>query len=807
MVHPRMRSVVNSLILFRWTGRSAVMAIGFAASMLLVANALPSFTPTDIAGGNYYALPDFVTDNGIVVGQRINDAGQDWRAFVWTKNTGRLDLWLGAADPTFDFSYVAQVSKTGTIAGYSSMPDYTYRGFVWTPTAGLVLLTLGDPYSYAAAVNASDWVIGQSHNGANRNHAFVWDPATGIHDLGTLGGGESSAAAINDAGMVVGSSRTPDNLPHAFVWTAQSGLINIDTLNSTYSYAFLVNDAGMVAGYRRTGAGENHAFVWTSGDGMVDVGTLGGPHSFPNQLTNSGWLTGQSYTSDGFYRGFAWNKTRGIIDLNLAGRDSGVTRINENGTATGYSYVTSDSYHGFVWTPTGGILDVTPTAERGYPSLLNENDVVAGYTYSLATGALPAFAWTPTTGTVSLTLGGFVSSSPVQLSQTDVVIGQLYNASDSHAFRWTPSTGMIDLGTFGGPSSYVLDLNDAGDVLVGYAGHAGSGATAFVWTLTDGMTDLGTLTGGTFSVASAVNNFNLIVGQSTTSGDVETHAVVWSAASDTIAPTAAPIQTPTANGAGWNTGAVTVAWHWSDDADGVGIDPNNCTTSSVSSGSGVLNVSANCKDLAGNEGSANRTVKVDPLAPTIQIVSPTATSYVLNAAATVSYSCLDQVGLSGVATCAGPIANGGTLNTGSVGSKVFTVSATDVAGNTAAQTVTYNVRYNFTGFLQPVDNLPTANTTKAGSTIPVKFRLGGNQGLAVVAAGFPGSVPIACESGSALDEIEQTVTTNASALTYDATTDTYSYLWKTDKAWAGSCRQLNVRLADGTNHEAKFQFR
>ena len=40
----------------------------------------------------------------------------------------------------------------------------------------------------------------------------------------------------------------------------------------------------------------------------------------------------------------------------------------------------------------------------------------------------------------------------------------------------------------------------------------------------------------------------------------------------------------------------------------------------------------------------------------------------------------------------------------------------------------------FTGFFSPVDNLPTVNVAKAGSTIPVKFSLGGNRGLGILAA-------------------------------------------------------------------------
>jgi len=43
---------------------------------------------------------------------------------------------------------------------------------------------------------------------------------------------------------------------------------------------------------------------------------------------------------------------------------------------------------------------------------------------------------------------------------------------------------------------------------------------------------------------------------------------------------------------------------------------------------------------------------------------------------------------------------------------------------------------NFSGFFQPVDNLPTLNLVKAGSAIPVKFSLGGNKALSIFAAGY-----------------------------------------------------------------------
>jgi len=75
----------------------------------------------------------------------------------------------------------------------------------------------------------------------------------------------------------------------------------------------------------------------------------------------------------------------------------------------------------------------------------------------------------------------------------------------------------------------------------------------------------------------------------------------------------------------------------------------------------------------------------------------------------------------------------------------------------------------------------------------------------VFAAGYAKSAAIPCDSDALVDAIEQTVTANASTLTYDAATDRYTYVWKTDTAWRG-CRQLVVELTDGSVHRANFQF-
>jgi Thrombospondin type 3 repeat len=113
--------------------------------------------------------------------------------------------------------------------------------------------------------------------------------------------------------------------------------------------------------------------------------------------------------------------------------------------------------------------------------------------------------------------------------------------------------------------------------------------------------------------------------------------------------------------------------------------------------------------------------------------------------------------------------------------------------------------YNFTGFFQPVDNGSVLNAVKAGSSIPVKFSLGANLGLDILAAtNSPTTGTVSCTSVPAVDPIEE-VTTSSSGLHYEG--GQYVYVWKTQSAWKGTCRKFVLTLKDGTQHIALFQFK
>jgi subtilisin family serine protease len=260
----------------------------------------------------------------------------------------------------------------------------------------------------------------------------------------------------------------------------------------------------------------------------------------------------------------------------------------------------------------------------------------------------------------------------------------------------------------------------------------------------------------------------------------------------------------------WHKDDVSISCTASDAGSGL-ADPADASFSlstSVAEGTETDNAQTNTKevlDKAGNSVTAGPigANKVDKKAPDITISTPqNNASYLLGQDVAADYSCID--GGSDVASCSGPVASGDNLDTASIGPKTFTVEAIDKVGNATSTSYTYTVVYDFGGFLQPVDNLPTLNVINAGRAVPVKFGLRGFQGLDIFAEDYPNSQQVACDSTAPVDGIEATATANTSGLTYDEGTDQYNYVLKTEKAWVGTCRQLVMKLEDGSYHRITF---
>ena len=120
-----------------------------------------------------------------------------------------------------------------------------------------------------------------------------------------------------------------------------------------------------------------------------------------------------------------------------------------------------------------------------------------------------------------------------------------------------------------------------------------------------------------------------------------------------------------------------------------------------------------------------------------------------------------------------------------------------------------------TGFVGPRVQQQAVTRVDAGATVPLQFNLGGDKGLSVLKPRHsPSSQRIDCETrtpfGTSTTPDERITAPisgpGSTGLTYNRSQDRYQLNWLTDAAWAGTCRQLVLTLADGTQHRADFRF-
>lgn len=206
----------------------------------------------------------------------------------------------------------------------------------------------------------------------------------------------------------------------------------------------------------------------------------------------------------------------------------------------------------------------------------------------------------------------------------------------------------------------------------------------------------------------------------------------------------------------------------------------------------------------------------DETPPTIDLrTPPDGASYVEGDVVAADFDCADEADGSGLATCVGTVDDGASIDTAAAGPHTFTVNATDAAGNEATATTAYEVTeappvgFPFEGFFSPLDD--PVNKLKAGSIVPVRFSLDGYRGKDVLADGFPRSAEVDCDivPDADPDTAEPTDTPWSRwhrDLRYQPWNDQYVYMWDTERGWAGECRQLIVKLSDGSVHRANVAF-
>jgi probable HAF family extracellular repeat protein len=229
-------------------------------------------------------------------------------------------------------------------------------------------------------------------------HVLVWDPATGIRDLG-----QATGIAINDAGQVLGAAQLWDSdgtvtpIPvygialtgtdqvigsaggfpgtRIGLWDRVSGVQDLGPLGSLGGDGYDddtrdANASALVVGESDLpGDDFVHAYVWDSQNGMQDLGTFGPPGargwSYANAVNAAGQVVGGAELDGGPFAIHAFLYDGTIHDLGTLGGDSSIAKgINDMGVVVGRAYVNFFQPHGFVYS-NGVMTDLNNLIDPG----------------------------------------------------------------------------------------------------------------------------------------------------------------------------------------------------------------------------------------------------------------------------------------------------------------------------------------------------------------------------------------------------------------------------------------------------------
>ncbi|GAC1410805.1 MAG: hypothetical protein NVSMB57_04900 [Actinomycetota bacterium] len=167
--------------------------------------------------------------------------------------------------------------------------------------------------------------------------------------------------------------------------------------------------------------------------------------------------------------------------------------------------------------------------------------------------------------------------------------------------------------------------------------------------------------------------------------------------------------THSANAAGWSRADPVVVTVSATDSE-LGVSKVSCTVDGTAaplstavipnaasysgtltvSGQGTHSIGCTASDRAPNISNTSDTVRIDTVAPSISVSTPSSNAVYLTGQQVIAdYSCFDPT--SGIASCTAPVASGQPLDTSTPGNKVFLVNSQDVAGNVATAAVPYAV--------------------------------------------------------------------------------------------------------------------
>lgn len=295
---------------------------------------------------------------------------------------------------------------------------------------------------------------------------------------------------------------------------------------------------------------------------------------------------------------------------------------------------------------------------------------------------------------------------------------------------------------------------------------------------------------------------------------------------ETTPPTTQIDIVPHSNIAGWHNQDLTITLTAVDNEGGSGVkeisysysgevnESQTVASNTVNlnfSTEGITDLTYYAKDNAGNTESENSIeLKLDKTSPVLVMPGLNST-YIYNSALQFNFSASDS--LSGLQNLSatfndGSIANGKTVTLNNPGTNTFKLEAVDYADNIKSQSVVFNVEYNFSGFLPPIQ-ANGSKVYKRGRTLPIKFQLQdvGQSYISTASATItmqqfsdeaPVGDPVEVESTSGAD--------HGNTFRYDSDNEQYIFNLNTKNLSSGVW-QLQVRLNDGTVKTGMIKFK
>ena len=268
--------------------RSVVLAL--AAAFLCVASASAAeyrLTPIGNLGGPTWGRA--INDNGQIVGYGGPCCGSLCDVFLWTPVDGMQTLKKPGRFPLLPETNLHATPEDLNNAGQILLNVTGGEPCIWDPVTGLTtveqlfgLAVPGERFSAVAFNERGQVLCNAEWTAPVRHHrAYLLDPDLGLVDVGSLGGGDTVASDLNEAGQVVGWSWLPPPDPdvsrygsqHAFLWDQAAGMVDLGALADHGSEAVAINNAGQVLGYSDDAEGHRRSVLWSQETGMVTVGS------------------------------------------------------------------------------------------------------------------------------------------------------------------------------------------------------------------------------------------------------------------------------------------------------------------------------------------------------------------------------------------------------------------------------------------------------------------------------------------------------------------------------------------------------